>query len=81
MKTRITFNDEGQDLQFLDIDEETGRICKVSSGCSATVANIYIGCYVDMATVHAGQRLAISDPSNAGKLLQSRQYIAGIENL
>lgn len=81
MKTRINFKDEGQDLQHLDIDSETGRICGVSAQCSATVANIYIGGIVDAEMIQEGQRLPITDVGNAGRLIHTRWYVANTETL
>jgi hypothetical protein len=81
MKTRILFTDEGQELQYLDIDTESGRVCRVSPRCPASIANLYIGGIVDTSAVQQGDRLQVADPANAGKVFQSRWYIAEVQSL
>lgn len=82
-KMRIFFEDEGQDLTYLDFDAETGRIINVSTTCSPAVANIYINntiCFTVCEDL-IGSRLNIQDATNHGYMFKSKYTVSDIEQL
>ncbi|ASZ11074.1 hypothetical protein KTO58_19865 [Chitinophaga pendula] len=80
MKKRVFFIDEGQDLEWMDIDTDSGKIQNVNSACSPSLANCYIGNYVAIDTIAVGLQLDYLDLNNGGKRCRTRYMISEIDD-
>jgi hypothetical protein len=83
IKKRIHFKDEGQDLEYVDVElfGSTGIIRDVSGWCSAVVAGIYVGKAILATDMEVGKCFEYADPKDDFKVTVSRWIIEKIEDL